>query len=128
MTTTFLVLVILFVFLEIFESSWQKSETLFGLIHNNYYIYKKNIFFYFALHSTFFYTIILAIYLNNFGFWMSSIIVIKFLDIAFKLSMFKKMDNGIELNELMPMDMKMTNTFRYFNVVIYPLTFIFAVV
>ena len=126
--TTFIILLIIFILLEIFESTWQKSETLFGLIYNNYYMYKKNIFFYFSLHSTFFYTMFLALYLNNFSLWMSSILVIKFLDIALKLSLFKKMEEGKELTELMPMDMKMTNTFRYFNVLIYPLSFIFAIV
>jgi hypothetical protein len=57
---------------------------------------------------------------------MSSILVIKFLDIAFKLTMMKKLSNGSSLEEVMPINVKMTVIFRYMNVLIYPLSFVFA--
>ena len=117
----------IFIAIELFESNWQKSDSLFGLISNNFAIYQKNIFLYFTLHLSFFYTIYLSLSLNNFGFWMSSILVLKFLDIAFKLSMMKKLSNGSTINEVMPINVKMTPFFRYMNVLIYPLSFIFAV-
>jgi len=120
-------LLFIFIAVELFESNWQKSDSLFGLISNNFAIYQKNIFLYFTLHLSFFYTIYLSLSLNNFGFWMSSILVLKFLDIAFKLSMMKKLSNGSTINEVMPINVKMTPFFRYMNVLIYPLSFIFAV-
>lgn len=123
-----LIFLIVFILLEIFESTWQKADTLFGIIYNNYHIYKKNIFLYFLLNTTFFYSIFLAFYLNNFSFWMSSIIIIKFFDIVFKLSLIKKIDNEEGLTQIVPIDIKMNNTFRYINVLIYPISFIFAVV
>ncbi|WP_226896409.1 hypothetical protein [Poseidonibacter ostreae] len=58
---------------------------------------------------------------------MSSILVIKFLDIAFKLNMMQKLSNGSSLEEVMPINVKMTPIFRYMNVLIYPLSFVFAV-
>lgn len=58
---------------------------------------------------------------------MSSILVIKFLDISFKLTMMKKLNEGYEINQVMPMNIKMTSLYRYMNVLIYPLSFIFAV-
>lgn len=122
----FLFLLIVFILFEFFESKWQKSDSLYGLILNNYYIYKKNIFLYFIFHITFFYSIFLSFYFNNFNFWMSSILVVKFLDISFKLSMMKKIDNGLSLSEIMPMNIKMTSLFRYINVLIYPLSFLFS--
>lgn len=122
----FLPLLILFIILEVFESTWQKSNTLHGVILNNYKYFTKSIFLFFILHTTFYYSIFLAIYLNNFSFWMSSIIIIKFLDISFKLSMMQKLSNGIDIIEIMPLNIKMTPTFRYFNVIIYPLSFLFA--
>ncbi len=122
-----LLLLIIFVILEFFESNWQKSDTLHGLLLNNFYLYQKNIFLYFTFHISFFYTIFLSFYLNNFGFWMSSILIIKFLDISFKLSMMKKLSNGQELINVMPMNINMTSIFRYMNVLIYPLSFVFAV-
>lgn len=119
-------LLIAFIALELFESKWQKHETLYGLIYNNYQIYKKNIFLYFILHVTFFYSLFIMISLNKFDFWMISIVGMKFLDMAFKLNMMKNLNNGSEIHELMPINIKMTPLFRYFNVIIYPLSFAFS--
>lgn len=120
-------LLLIFIAVEFFESNWQKSDSMYGLIANNYKIYQKNIFLYFTLHLSFFYTIFVSLYLNNFSFWMSSILIIKFLDIAFKLNMMKKFSNGFSIEEVMPINVKMTIIFRYMNVLIYPISFIFAV-
>ena len=120
-------LLLIFIAVELFESNWQKADSLYGLIANNFKIYQKNIFLYFTLHLSFFYTIFVSLHLSNFSFWMSSIIVIKFLDIAFKLSMMKKISQGASLEEVMPINTKMTPLFRYMNVLLYPLSFAFAV-
>jgi hypothetical protein len=58
---------------------------------------------------------------------MSSIFIVKFADIAFKLSIMKKLSYGISIESIIPMNIKMTPLFRYFNVIIYPLTFLFAI-
>lgn len=118
----------IFIALELFESNWQKSDTLYGLINNNFLIFKKNIFLYFLLHLTFFYTIYLSFSLNNFTFWMSSILIIKFLDISFKLSLMQKLSKGMSIEEIIPFNIPMTIVFRYMNVVIYPLSFLFATI
>jgi hypothetical protein len=120
-------LLLIFILLEFFESTWQKSDTLYGLIYNNFSIFNKNIILYFLLHTTFFYTIFVSFYLNNFNFWMSSILVIKFLDISFKLTLMQKLSSGKDLNEIIPMNINMNLAFRYMNLIIYPLTFLFAV-
>ena len=122
-----LTLLLIFIVLEFFESTWQKSDTLYGLIYNNFSIFNKNIILYFLLHTTFFYTIFVSFYLNNFNFWMSSILVIKFLDISFKLTIMQKLSSGKDLNEIIPMNINMNLAFRYMNLIIYPLTFLFAV-
>ncbi len=122
-----ILLLLIFVILEFFESTWQKSDTLYGFVNNNFTFYKKNIFIYFILHLSFFYTIFLSFYLNNFGFWMSSIFILKFIDICLKLSIMKKLSRGMNIEEIIPMDIDMSPVFRYFNVVLYPLTFLFAI-
>ncbi|MDX9960119.1 MAG: hypothetical protein RBS32_01375 [Aliarcobacter sp.] len=119
-------LFLIFVALEFFESKWQKSDTLYGLLNNNFQIFQKNIFLYFLLHVTFFYTILVSFYLNNFSFWMSSILIIKFLDISFKLSLMKKLSNGTNIEEIIPFNMTMVPILRYMGVIIYPLSFLFA--
>lgn len=116
----------IFVAVELFESNWQKSDTLHGLLINNYSIYQRNILLYFLLNAGFIYSIFLVIYLQNNSFWMLSIVGIKFLDVAFKISIMQKMANGTDLIDIMP-NVKMTALLRYLNAVIYPLTFLFAV-
>ncbi|MEA3384241.1 MAG: hypothetical protein U9Q20_06200 [Campylobacterota bacterium] len=59
---------------------------------------------------------------------MSSIIVIKFADISFRLHLVNKLDNNEDISSLIPVDIKMTNIFRYLNVFIYPITFILALI
>ncbi|WP_228152041.1 hypothetical protein [Malaciobacter halophilus] len=56
---------------------------------------------------------------------MLSIVGIKFFDIAFKLSIFQKINNGVLLEEIMP-NIKISLVLRYFNAVAYPVTFLFA--
>jgi len=124
--TTIYVLILVFILLELFESNWQKAPTLHGVMNNNYAMFQKSVITYFLLNPTFIYSIFLVFYLNLFNFWMSSIVIIKFLDIGFRLHLITKMNKGISLNEILPMDIQMNSYFRYLNVVIYPLTLIFA--
>ena len=124
----FITLLLIFVVLEFFESNWQKSNTLYGILNNNFLLFSKNIFLYFILHVTFFYTIFLSFYFSNFGFWMSSIFIVKFMDICFKLSIMKKLSNGFLLEEIISTNINITPIIRYFNVIVYPLTFLFAIV
>lgn len=124
---TIFILVIILIFLELFESTWQKSHSFYGLIKKNYQIYNKNIFLYFIFNPTFFFSIYLSIILNNFGFLMSSIIVMKFLDISFKLFLLNKIKNDEDISSLVPIDIKYTLALRYFNVILYPGTLLFAI-
>jgi hypothetical protein len=117
----------LFIALELFESNWQKSDTLYGVLKNNYLIYKRGMFLYFLMNPTFIYSIFLSIYLNNFGFLMSTIIFLKFADIAFRLHILKKIDNDEEIKDIIPINIKMSNFLRYVNAVMYPAAFLFAI-
>ena len=116
----------IFIAIEIFESNWQKSDTLYGLLFNNYTIYKTNIFLFFLLNFSFIYSIFLVIYLQNNSFLMLSIVGVKCLDIVFKLNIMSKISNNIPLEEIMP-NIDMNLFFRYMNAILYPLTFLMAV-
>ncbi|QKF82984.1 putative membrane protein [Halarcobacter ebronensis] len=118
-------LFLIFIAIEIFESNWQKSDTLYGVIHNNYAIYKKSIFLFFILNLGFIYSLFLVIYLHNNSFLMLSIIGVKFMDIALKLNIIKKIESNIALEEVMP-NIKMNFLFRYLNAIIYPITFLLS--
>ena len=124
---TILLLTFIFISLEIFESNWQKSDTFYGMIKKNYQIYSKSLFLYFTFNPTFFYTIFLAFTFSNFSFFMSSIFILKFADISFKLHLLNKIDQDEDITALIPIDINISNIIRYMNVLIYPFTFLFAV-
>jgi hypothetical protein len=119
---------LIFISLEIFESNWQKSDTFYGMIKNNYQAYKKGIFAYILLNPTFIYSIFLSYYFQNFTFIMTLIIGLKFADISFKLHLLNKIDKNEDINEIIPMDMEMNNMLRYLNVIIYPTTFLLSII
>lgn len=121
-----LTLFIIFIFIELFESKWQKSQTLHGVLLNNLFIFKKNIFLYFLFNTGFIYSIFLTIYLDNYTFMMLSIVFIKFFDIGLRLSIIQKINEGISLNEIIP-DIEMKPLYRYLNVIAYPITFLFSI-
>lgn len=110
----------LFIILELFESTWQRNNTFYGLIQNNFSIYKKNIFLYFLLHATFFYALFIALVFNIFNFYISSIIILKFFDIVIKISIMKKLSSNYLLEDIMPINFNMTVIYSYFNLLLYP--------
>lgn len=123
-----LYLLIVFIALELFEVNWQKADSFYGVIRNNYQIYKeRGIFTYIFMNPTFIYSIFVSYYLQNYSFLMTLIIGLKFADISFKLHLLNKIDKDEDISEIVPADMKMGGLLRYMNVFIYPTTFIMAV-
>lgn len=118
-----LTLFFIFIAIELFETNWQKSNTIHGIILNNYKIYKYSIFLFFLLNLSFIYSIFVVIYLQNNSLWLLSIVAIKFLDIAFKLNIMTKLNNETSLDEIIP-NMNIGIAFSYANALIYPITFL----
>jgi len=120
---TFYFLILIFVALELFESNWQKADKFYGVIQNNYTIYKKSIFLFFFLNPTFIFSIYLAVSLSNYSFLMNLIIIMKFVDISFRLNLCKKIDNNEDITSIIPFNIEYNLVYRYANVLIYPGTF-----
>ncbi len=119
---------IIFIIIEFIEASWQKESSLSRVLFKNYQFYKKRgLFLFLIMNSSFFYALFLAFKLNNFSFWLNSIIVMKFLDISLKLYLFQKIDReGREaFYNLFLEDMKMEKL-TYINMVIYVTALFFA--
>jgi len=125
-TTPLYLTLIFFAGLEVFESNWQKSDKFAGVIKNNYLIYKKSVFLFILLNPTFIYALYLAISMNNYSFLMNLIIILKFVDISFRLHLCRKIDNNDDISKLIPYDMEYNFFLRYINVVIYPVTLYFS--
>ena len=124
--TTLILLIIIFISLEIFESNWQKADTFYGVIKNNYQIYSKSIFLFFILNPTFLFALYLANTLNNFTFLMNALIIVKFADISFRLHLMRKIQNDEDISSLVPLDIPYNNMLRYINVILYPSMFILS--
>lgn len=122
------ILSLFFIFLaiELFEANWQKSDTLYGMLQNNYSIYKINIFLFFLLNSSFIYTIFLIVYLKNYSILLLTILGIKFLDISLKINLMNKISNEVDLENIMP-NINIGIFLRYANVIIYPFLFLVSV-
>lgn len=112
--------------LELFESHWQKADSIYKVMELNFIVYKKSIFLYFFMNPSFFFFLLIMVAFNNFGFWMSSIILMKFGEIALRLHILNKLDHGEDIRNIIPIDVPMTPFYQYLNVIIYVPAFVFA--
>ncbi|MDF1880395.1 hypothetical protein JHD50_03600 [Sulfurimonas sp. MAG313] len=94
--TNELIFLILFVFAEVFELLWQKSPTLLVMIEKIYAYYQKSPYLLYLMHPSY----ILSLYLyyaSHYNTWILLILLIKSLDIIFKVLLIHK---HFILNEL----------------------------
>lgn len=84
-------IIILFIFVEIFEAYWQKADTLKATLGKSYHFYKKSIFLLLFMHLGYLYTIYISISLSLFNWAMMLIIALKTLDIMVKLNLIEKL-------------------------------------
>jgi len=98
-------IVLLMLLIELIETNLHRAETLELMITRLYGYYQKSIFIFFLVHPSFYFVIFVSIYLNTLDFYMIFILLLKSLDIFFKIEMmrqrfvFKKMD--VELEEML---------------------------
>ncbi|PHR57339.1 MAG: hypothetical protein COA44_06470 [Arcobacter sp.] len=95
MTNTYL-LFILFIGAEIFELLWQRAPTLLVMIEKIYNYYKKSPYLLYLMHPSYILGIYLY-YLSNYNGWILTILIIKSIDIMFKVLLIHK---HFILNEL----------------------------
>jgi len=122
----FIVLLAILIGFELFESNWQKSDTFYGLLGNNYLIYRKNIFLYIIMHPAFFFMLYFSI-AHYIDLWIGSIVVMKFIEISLKLNMMQKIDNNESMENIMPVNVQITPSLRYMNVLLYSSAFVFSI-
>lgn len=78
-------IVLLMLIIELIETNLQKAETLGAMIDRLYRYYQKSVFLFFLVHPSFYFMIFISIYLNLFNFYMIAILLLKILDILFKI-------------------------------------------
>jgi hypothetical protein len=99
MTTESLYL-ILFIAAEIFEILWQKSPTLLSMLEKIYGYYQKSPFLLYLMHPSYIFALYLF-YLSNYNLWILAILMIKSIDIIFKVQLIQKHFIHDELSEEM---------------------------
>ena len=105
MTTESLYL-ILFIAAEIFEMLWQKSPTLLSMLEKIYGYYNKSPFLLYLMHPSYILALYLF-YLSNYNLWILVILMIKSIDIIFKVQLIQKHFVLDELSEEMKSMLKL---------------------
>lgn len=84
-----LVLLILFIITELFEIMWQKSPTLLHMLEKIYAYYRTSPYLLYTMHPSYIFGIYLF-YLTSYNIWILVILVIKSIDIIFKVMLIHK--------------------------------------
>ena len=83
-------IILILTLLELFEAWWQRAETLYAVLARGYRYYQKSIFLFFLMHPAFYYTVFVILLTNRYNGWMVSILILKSVDIFFKIAMIQK--------------------------------------
>lgn len=120
-----LYIAILIIF-ELYEASWQKSNSLKGMIENIFTRYQKGQIIFFLSHPTYWFVLLVAIKYQINNFWMLAIIFLKTSDIVFKLWLIQTSINQKRLEILNMPDVKISPNLIYINTIVYTFLFIMA--
>jgi len=93
-------LILILIFLEMFEVWWQKATTMEGVLENAYHYYGKSIFFYFFMHPAYYFILFIILYTQILNWWFIAILLLKTLDLFFKITLMRGLfeDSG-DVNE-----------------------------
>jgi len=100
-----LLLFILFLMAEFFEIIWQKSPTLQAMMEKIYGYYQKSPYLLYLMHPSYILSIYLF-YLTNYNPWILAILVIKSIDIIFKVILIQKLFITQDLSDEISMMLK----------------------
>jgi hypothetical protein len=120
--------VILFIILELYEVSWQKANTLMGMLARMYQHYHNNIILFLVMQPTFYFSIGFVM-LSGYNPYSMLLLFIKTVDVAMKIQLleqvFVKKELSLEMSEILlaPLHKFMP----YIGLSIYPFLIIKAI-
>jgi hypothetical protein len=126
MNDNFLTLSFIYILLEYYEVSWQKADSMMGMLIKMFKYYKKSPLLFFAMHPTYSFIIFLIIAMNEVN-TLFAMLFIKTVDITLKVVLIqqvfekRKLSHELSLMLLTPIHPLMP----YIGLVIYP-PFIYA--
>ena len=113
--------ILLYLFFEFYESSWQRGRTFQEMLAHIYERYQRGIFYFFFSHPSFYFALYLGLKYDLTNFWFLSLLFFKFMDISYKLVIVKKIEENA-LAEVLPISLQtpIAPWMSYLNVVLYP--------
>ena len=114
-------LLIVYIVLELFETQWQKADSLMGMLLRMHTHYQKSIVWFLILHPTFYFTIWLVI-VTDFNASAAIMLFIKTVDIATKILLIQQVFEKRKLSQEMSMMLltPLNRILPYIGLVIYP--------
>lgn len=121
--------VIIFVFLELFEITWQKAPSIMGMIIRMHKYYSKSVFLFLIMHPTFYFGIGFFI-LTNYNLYAAILLFIKTADIVTKILLIEQVFTKRKLShELSLILLAPINSFLpYMGLFIYPVLIVLALI
>jgi len=113
--------ILLFIFLELYEVSWQKAPSIMGMLIRMHKYYSKNIFLFLIMQPTFYFSIGFAM-LSDYNPYALMLLFIKTVDVATKILLIeqifikKELTQDLSLVLLAPIN----SYLPYVGVIIYP--------
>ncbi len=121
--------VLLFIFLELYEVSWQKAPSMMGMLVRMHKYYAKNMFLFLVMQPTFYFAIGFAM-LSNYNHYALLLLLIKTADIATKIllleQVFVKKELTQELSQILLAPIN--KLLPYIGLGIYPFLVVYAMV
>jgi predicted small integral membrane protein len=97
-------IIVLYIFMELFEVQWQKAPTLMGMMVRMHQRYRQHIIFFLLLHPTYYFAVWL-VFVSD-GAWAAIVLlVIKSIDIATKImlmqQLFEKREISVQMQQVL---------------------------
>ncbi|MDA7817480.1 hypothetical protein N9A28_04770 [Sulfurimonas sp.] len=118
---TILNYIIIFILFEIYEISWQKANTIMGMLARMYGKYSQSIIRFLLMQPTFIYSIGFAM-ICEFNGYATTLLIIKAIDVATKIVLLDKIFNKKELSDEMTLALLAPIHFMvpYIGLFLYP--------
>ena len=98
---TLVPLILILIILELFEAWWQRSNTMMEVLELGYHYYQKSIFLFFLMHPSFYYMLFVILFTQVLNGWMVTILLLKSVDLFFKITMMQNIFVKNEVDEMM---------------------------
>ncbi len=112
---------LLFIFLEFYEVSWQKAKSMMGMLAKMHYQYSKSIFLFLIMHPTFYFSIGFAM-LTNYNSSALLLLFLKTIDVATKIVLIEQVFIKKDLSKELTLSLlaPLPNMMPYLGIVLYP--------